>query len=73
MQNVIPRPTATPGRSGHAGPALREHNAEILCGELGGTEQETASLDIQATDGDGAGVAEVLEYVRKGSVEEAAG
>jgi crotonobetainyl-CoA:carnitine CoA-transferase CaiB-like acyl-CoA transferase len=44
MQNVIPRLTATPGRIGHAGAALREHNVEILCGELGVTEEELASL-----------------------------
>ena len=48
MQNVIPRLTATPGRIDHPGPALGEHNVEILCGELGLTDEEMASL---AADG----------------------
>ena len=34
MQNVAPRLSATPGRVRHAGPALGEHNAEILAGLL---------------------------------------
>jgi crotonobetainyl-CoA:carnitine CoA-transferase CaiB-like acyl-CoA transferase len=52
MQNVIPRLIATPGRIGHAGAALREHNVEILCGELDVTEEELASLTVDGVVAD---------------------
>jgi formyl-CoA transferase len=44
MQNVFPFLSRTPGRIRFAGPRLGQHNAEVLCGELGVAEDELAGL-----------------------------
>jgi crotonobetainyl-CoA:carnitine CoA-transferase CaiB-like acyl-CoA transferase len=44
MQNVIARLTETPGRIRHAGPALGQHNDEVLGGELGLSADEIREL-----------------------------
>ena len=44
MQNVIPRLSETPGRIGHAGPTIGEHNEIVYCGELGVSRDELANL-----------------------------
>jgi crotonobetainyl-CoA:carnitine CoA-transferase CaiB-like acyl-CoA transferase len=44
MQNVIPSLTLTPGRIGHAGPELGEHNHDVYVDELGLTDAELAEL-----------------------------
>ena len=44
MQNVAPRLSATPGRVRHPGPALGEHNREILGGLLGIDQPSRAKL-----------------------------
>jgi formyl-CoA transferase len=43
MQNVIPTLSETPGRIGHPGPELGEHNAEVY-GEIGLSEEELERL-----------------------------
>lgn len=43
MQNVAPKLSATPGAVRWAGPALGEHNDEILKGRLGMTDSEIAT------------------------------
>lgn len=48
MQNVAPRLSETPGEIRHAGPALGEHNDEVLRGIL---ELEAAELQKLATAG----------------------
>jgi len=44
MQNVAPRLSDTPGKVTSAGPALGEHNLEILGGLLGMSEARVGEL-----------------------------
>ncbi len=44
MQAVVPRFAATPGEVRRTGPGIGEHNAEVLCGELGLSEAELEAL-----------------------------
>jgi formyl-CoA transferase len=44
MQNAFPRLSATPGRVRNAGPALGQHNAEVLQGVLGYGAERIAAL-----------------------------
>jgi crotonobetainyl-CoA:carnitine CoA-transferase CaiB-like acyl-CoA transferase len=41
---VIPKLSRTPGRVTHAGPALGAHTDEVLCGLLGLSAAEIATL-----------------------------
>ncbi|MSP96003.1 MAG: CoA transferase [Betaproteobacteria bacterium] len=49
MQNVFPFMSRTPGSVRHAGPPLGAHTEEVLCGELGLSRAELASLKQQGT------------------------
>jgi len=44
---IVPRLTATPGRTEWPGPALGEHNREVYCGLLGLGEDELEALRAQ--------------------------
>ena len=44
MPSVVPKLMGTPGRITHAGPPIGAHNAEILGGLLGMTEEAVAGL-----------------------------
>nr|CBA30067.1 hypothetical protein Csp_A15300 [Curvibacter putative symbiont of Hydra magnipapillata] len=44
MQNVVPRFSKTPGRVWRTGPELGQHNQDVLCGELGLTQDELVKL-----------------------------
>ena len=51
MQNVAPRLSATPGRIRHAGPALGEHNRDVLHGILGVDPARLAALQAAGVVG----------------------
>lgn len=47
MQNVVPRLSRTPGGVWRSGPAIGQHNREVLCGELGLSPEELERLEKQ--------------------------